>query len=219
REPPLPQQYSRLQKLLAVPPQRPDGNIRQSDVAPAGPGLCRLETDAPFFLLFALHGRRVGQALAPKAPWSRLLFSSLPGNGFGNDYSNSATDDRRITEAEFVLVVAWWTIVSPGRTIVGRRTIVRRRTIVGRRTIVRRRAVVSSGWTIVSRGRPVEPRTGCAAKAVAQVVGVRWCCRRQRSDQAYADQKLFHEDLSPIWCGMHPERHPLPPSCITTITC
>src|SRR5262249_23143802 len=71
REPPLPQQYSRLQKLLAVPPQRPDGNIRQSDVAPAGPGLCRLETDAPFFLLFALHGRRVGQALAPKAPWSR----------------------------------------------------------------------------------------------------------------------------------------------------
>src|SRR5262249_57194131 len=25
--------------------------------------------------------------------------------------------------------------------------------------------------------------------------------------------------LSPIWCGMHLERHPLPPSCITTITC
>src|SRR5215813_734972 len=102
-----------------------------------------------------------GQALAPKRRGHACCFHRRPGNGFGNDCSNSATDDRRITEAEFVLVVAWWTVVSPGRTIVGRRT------IVSRGTIVRRRAVVSSGWTIVSRGRPVEARTGCAAKAVA----------------------------------------------------
>src|SRR5262249_55007358 len=108
------------------------------------------------------QGRRVGQALAPKAPWSRLLFSSLPGNGFGNECSNSATDDRRITEAEFVLVVAWWTVVSPGRTIVVRRTIVSRgRSIVGRWT------TVSPGRTIVSRGLSVDPRAWCAAKAVA----------------------------------------------------
>jgi hypothetical protein len=83
-----------------------------------------------------------GQALAPKRRGHACCFHRCPGNGFGNDCSNSATDDRRITEAEFVLVVAWWTVVSPGRTIVGRRT------IVSRGTIVRRRAVVSSGWTI-----------------------------------------------------------------------
>src|SRR5215831_2188991 len=73
--------------------------------------------------------------------------SQTHGRGKGSS-RNSATDDRRITEAEFVLVVPWWTIVS-------------RRTIVGRRT------VVSSGWTIVSRGLSVEPRAWCAAKAVA----------------------------------------------------
>src|SRR6516162_8348363 len=108
-----------------------------------------------------------GSSTRPQSAVVTLLFSSLPGNGFGNDCCNSATDDRRITEAEFVLVVAWWTVVSLGRTIVGRRAIVRRRTIIGRRTVVGRRAVVSSGWTIVSRGLRVEPRTGCAAKAVA----------------------------------------------------
>src|SRR5215471_10766215 len=74
--------------------------------------------------------------------------SQTHGRGKGSS-RNSAADDRRITEAEFVLVVAWWTIVSPGRTIVGRRTI------------------VSSGRTIVSRGLSVEPRAWCAAKAVA----------------------------------------------------
>src|SRR5215469_5298381 len=109
-----------------------------------------------------------GSSTRPQSAVVTLLFSSLPGNGFGNDCCNSATDDRRITEAEFVLlVVAWWTVVSLGRTVVGRRTIVGRRTVVGRRTIVGRRAVVSSGWTIVSRGLSIEPRAWCAAKAVA----------------------------------------------------
>src|SRR6516162_235441 len=61
-----------------------------------------------------------------------------------------------------IVVGWWWTIVSRGRSIVGRWTIVSRgRSIVGRWTIV------SRGRNVVSRGRSVEPRAWCAAKAVA----------------------------------------------------
>jgi len=36
----------------------------------------------------------------------------------------------------------------------------------------------------------------------------------QRSSLRQSEASSWH---SPIWCGMHLERHPLPPSCITTI--
>src|SRR5262249_29324085 len=65
-------------------------------------------------------------------------------------------------------IVGRWTIVSRGRSKVGRWTIVSRgRSIVGRWTIVLRGPSIVGRWTIVSRGPSVEPRAWCAAKAVA----------------------------------------------------